>query len=173
EPTFISGKHILRRAVWGEGRWVAVGDRGRRATSKDGLAWEDDPKTAPTDAMIDVAFGAGVFVGVGLHGLRMTTRDGLTWENRVVGEEGEHLNSVVWAENRFVAPGVGATYESPDGFAWKRTPNQNAPQTLVFGSGVFVGAKWKGRILRSTDGIAWEEVHRAERHVEAVGYATL
>ena len=37
----IAGKNILRRVAFGNGRYVGVGDRGRRATSKDGLAWDD------------------------------------------------------------------------------------------------------------------------------------
>ena len=67
-----------------------------------------DRLTASCSA-VDVAFGNGVFVGVGLHGLRMATRDGLKWTHRQTGEEGEHLNSVVYANGKFVAVGVGAT----------------------------------------------------------------
>ena len=36
-----SGKNILRRIAFGDGRFVGVGDRGRRATSTDGLTWVD------------------------------------------------------------------------------------------------------------------------------------
>ncbi len=107
-----SGKNILRRIAFGVGRFVGVGDRGRRATLTDGLTWFDMPEVKAIDTLVDVAFGGGVFVGVGLHGLRMSTRDGLKWSPRQVGEEGEHLNSVVWTGERFVAVGAGATYES-------------------------------------------------------------
>jgi hypothetical protein len=119
---------------------------------------------------VDVAFGGGVFVGVGLHGLRMSTRDGLKWSPRQVGEEGEHLNSVVWTGKRFVAVGAGATYESADGEAWTRKPNKNAPLTVAYGGGVFVGANWKGRLLRSTDAVEWVQVFKSERHVEAIAF---
>ena len=69
----IGGGYVLRRAAWGAGRWVGVGDRGRRTTSTDGKVWKDAPGGKPVDTLIDVAFGKGIFVGVGLHGLRMTT----------------------------------------------------------------------------------------------------
>ncbi|MFN3649836.1 MAG: WD40/YVTN/BNR-like repeat-containing protein [Armatimonadota bacterium] len=169
----ISGKNVLRRLAWGSGRIVAVGDRGRRAVSTDGLTWQDVPEPKAVDTLVDVAFGAGVFVGVGLHGLRMVSRDGLQWEHRVTGPEGEHLNSVLWTGKQFAAIGLGASYFSADGVQWERRPNRNPPLTAAYGAGTFVGAAWKGRLLRSPDGVTWEEAFRAPTHVEAVGYGAL
>ena len=125
------------------------------------------------DTLVDVAFGNGVFVGVGLHGLRMMTADGVKWVERRLGEEGEHLNSVVWAKDRFVAVGVGATFISKDGVKWERTPNVDAPVSVAFGAEVFVGPRWKGRLMRSADGVKWEEVHKSDQHIEAVAFAEL
>jgi hypothetical protein len=166
----ISGRHIVRRIAFGDGRWVGVGDRGRRTTSKDAREWTDVPKTKAVDTLIDVAYGAGRFVGVGLHGLRMSSLDGVEWTPRIDGEEGEHLNSIVWAKDRFVAVGTGATYLSPDGLAWTRRENKDAPHVVAYGDGLFVGLQWRGRVLVSADGVAWEEVHKAEHHLEAVAY---
>jgi photosystem II stability/assembly factor-like uncharacterized protein len=166
----VAGKNILRRVAFGGGRFVAVGDRGRRAVSEDGLTWKDAPAAKAADTLIDVAFGNGIFVGVGLHGLRMTSADGLTWTDRQTGEEGEHLNAVVWADRQFVAVGMGATYTSPDGRAWQRHDNTNAPLSVTFGNGTFLGPSWKGRILRSVDGIRWQQVYQAEHHIEAIAF---
>ena len=69
-----------------------------------------------------------------------------------------------------MAVGAGATYRSSDGLKWQRQPNQNAPLTVAHGNGVFVGPRWKGRLVRSTDAIAWEEVLKVDQHVEAVAY---
>jgi hypothetical protein len=55
----------------------------------------------------------------------------------------------------------------------RRLPNRNFPLTAAYGGGVFVGAAWKGQLLRSTDGVDWREVKRCERHVEAVVWGTL
>jgi len=164
----ISGKFILRRLALGNGLWVGVGDRGRRSTSKDGIAWQDAEKVKAIDTLVDVAFGNGVFVGVGLHGLRMMSTDGTTWENKQTGPEGEHLNSVVWAESRFVAIGQGATYFSADGNTWERKENKDAPLTACYGKGSFLGVAWKGRILRSTNALTWKEVFKSEQHFEAI-----
>ncbi len=166
----ISGKSIIRRAAAGNGWFVGVGDRGRRAFSKDGLEWFDVANAKPIDTLIDVCFGNGTFVGVGLHGLRMTTKNGSTWSEPQRGNEGEHLNSIVFADGRFVAVGAGATYLSWEGEKWERKENKDAPLTCAFGKGVFVGTNWKGRLWRSTDGVAWAQVFQCENHLEAVAF---
>jgi hypothetical protein len=166
----ISGKFILRRVAAGDGLFVGIGDRGRRSWSRDGVHWQDVEKVKAVDTMIDVAFGNGVFVGVGMHGLRMSTSDGAAWSDPIRGHEGEHLNSILWTGKEFVAVGAGVTYKSPDGQQWTSTPNVDAPTTAVFGRGVFVGSSWKGRILRSSDGVQWVEVFKAPQHVEAFAF---
>lgn len=169
----VPGKHILRRVAWGDGRFVAVGDRGRRATSTDGLKWEDAPNAKAIDTLVDVVFGKDLFVGVGLHGLRMTSSDGLKWSAATRGNEGEHLNTILWNGEAFVAIGAGATYRSSDGETWERLPNKDAPTTATFGDGLFVGSLWKGRIVVSTDGVAWQEVFKSELHIESVAFGKL
>lgn len=170
ELTPIAGRNMLRRCVWGNDRFVAVGDRGRRAASPDGLKWIDTPDVKAIDTLIDVTYGAGVFIGVGLHGLRMTSEDGVKWSERLSGEEGEHINSAIWTGERFVAVGQGATYLSPDGRQWERILNKNAPLIAVYGLGQFIGANWRGRLLHSTDAIVWTDILQAEHHIEALAF---
>lgn len=169
----ISGRNILRRAAVGDGLYVGVGDRGRRAYSVNGAEWTDVEEVRAIDTLIDIAYGNGVFVGVGLHGLRMTTRDGKSWSKPLRGEEGEHLNAILWTGDRFVAVGAGATFMSTDGESWQRHPNEDAPLQIAYGEGVFTGVKWKGRLMHSTDAIHWRQAHRAERHVETVCYGVV
>jgi hypothetical protein len=173
EPKSIAGKAMLRRAVFAEGKFVAVGDFGRRSVSVNGKEWTDAPNAKALDTLIDVAHGGGTFVGVGLHGLRMSSQDGLKWENRQVGAEGEHLNTILWTGDRFVAIGQGATYLSTDGAKWVRELNVNAPTIATYGNGVFVGAKWRGRLLHSTDAIVWTETLQTEHPIEAVAFGAL
>lgn len=162
--------HILRRVVFGNSRFVAIGDFGRRAASNDGLVWTDGPRSDAVDSLIDLAYGHGVFVGVGLHGLCMVSEDGLTWARRHSGEEGEHLNSVLWTGDQFVAVSQGATYFSTNGIEWERRPNKNAPLTAAYGAGLFVGAHWKGRLLMSEDALTWTQVFKSDHHFEVVAY---
>lgn len=166
----ISGKNMIRRIAFGDGKFVGVGDRGRRAASPDGRNWSDAPDVKAIDTLVDVAFGNGIFVGVGLNGLRMSTRDGITWTSPQRGDEGEHLNSIMWAGDRFVAVGLGATFFSPDGEHWTRQDNHDGPLTATWGNGVFIGSAWRGRLLRSTDGINWTQVYKSPHHFEALTY---
>jgi hypothetical protein len=167
----IGGKHMLRRGVWGNDRFVAVGDRGRRAASRDGMTWEDAEETKALDTLIDVTFGNGLFVGVGLHGLRRRSEDGVRWSPPERGAEGEHLNTVLFTGQEFVAIGAGATYVSPDGVKWERHANEHAPTSAAYGEGRFVGSLWRGRIVTSADGIRWREVRKTDEHVEAFAFA--
>ncbi len=169
-PEKIPSKFMLRRAAFGNKTWAAVGDRGHMGSSPDGKTWKVTNQPKAIDTLIDIAFGNGVFVGVGLHGLRMRTADGQKWSDKQTGEEGEHLNSVVWAKDRFVAVGAGATYFSRDGLKWEKSANTDAPTTVAYGNGIFVGTRWKGKILRSTDGVKWEQVFSSEHHLEAVSF---
>ena len=165
-------RRLLRRVAFGAGLFVGVGEFGRRTVSKDGLTWEDAPEANDTfkETLTHVAFGNGMFVGVGIHSLRMTTKDGITWENREAGEEGEHLNSVVWTGDRFVATGPTVTYVSSDGVRWERQSVRQGPLTMAYGAGRFVGSRGKGRMLLSEDAVRWTEVFKAEQFVEGLCY---
>jgi len=172
-PHDVSGKFIIRRVAFGNKLFVGVGDRGRRSVSANGKEWTDGAEVKAIDTLVDVAYGNGIFVGVGLHGLRMRTEDGKKWTDRLIGEEGEHLNAVVWAKNKFVAVGAGVTFVSTDGLKWEHFSTTDAPSTVVYGGGTFVGPRWKGKLMRSTDGIKWAETFVAEHHIEAVAFGEL
>jgi len=168
EPKKFDKEKLLMRVTFGEGQFVAVGIKGRVAVSKDGSQWADAQPLAELDTFVSIAYGKGVYVGAGLHGLRMHSADGLTWTGREVGEEGEHINSVLWTGEQFVGVGLGATFFSPDGKRWKRMRNENAPTQCAYGDGLYVGSKWKGRLLVSRDAVRWEESTRAPEHVNGV-----
>ena len=164
----------LRRIAQGNGRVVIVGDYGARLVRKDDAAlFEIAQGTLAADTLIDIAFGNGVFVGGGMHGLCMRSEDGLTWTDRATGEEGEHINAMIWDGRQFVGIGQGGTYLSKDGKAWRREPNENAPTTAAFGAGIFIGSLWPGKLLRSTDGIHWKQVHEFPHHILALAHGRL
>jgi hypothetical protein len=164
----------LRRVAQGNERVVLVGDYGARLSRKiDAEKFEAVQKALAKDTLIDIAFGNGVFVGGGLHGLRMRSKDGLEWTDRIVGEEGEHINSMIFDGKQFVGIGQGATYRSPDGEKWERISNNDAPTACAFGNGVYVGSLWPGKLLRSTDAIRWEQVRELPHHVLALTYGKL
>lgn len=164
---------VLRRFAVGDGRLVGVGAFGRTAVTTDGLEWKNGSDMKSVNTMIDVTYGNGIFVGGGMHGLRMRSTDGLVWTERVVGEEGEHINAMIWDGRQFVGIGLGATYLSPDGVKWERVPNVLAPTAAAFGGGTYIGSLWPGRMLLSRDGIHWEEVAKLPQHCLALAVGTL
>ncbi len=165
----------LRRVAQGNGRLVAIGDYGARLVrpTAESTAWDAVPEAKARDTLIDVAFGNGVFVGGGLHALRMRSEDGLNWTDRVVGEEGEHLNAMIFDGRQFVGIGQGATYVSLDGKDWERIPNHNAPTMAIRGGDVYVGVLWPGRVLTSADAITWEPIHQFDQHVLSLSFGRI
>lgn len=160
--------NALNSICYGNDRFVAAGDRGTVVVTKTGDELEEAPDRRPLDTFIAVAAGAGGFVGVGLHGLRMFSDDGLRWSEPQHGREGEHINSVVWVEDRFVAVGLGATFLSPDGRRWERFDNTDAPFSVVHSRGLYLGCNWRGRIFTSTDAVTWKQSAVFEHHVEGL-----
>jgi hypothetical protein len=174
DPKLLKHDAHLRRIAYGDGRLVVLADYGARLARKPGEAkFEAVPKPSARDTLIDIAFGNGVFVGGGLHGLRMRSVDGLDWTDRVVGEEGEHINAMIFDGKQFVGIGQGATYFSPDGQTWRREPNENAPTTAAFAKGTYVGSLWPGKLLRSTDAVHWKQVHECPHHVLGLAHGRL
>lgn len=166
--------HLRRGVLGANGQLVVIGDYGARLSRKAvGDQWQAVPNAAARDTLIDLAFGNGVFVGGGLHGLRMRSRDGLDWTDRVTGEEGEHINAMIWDGRQFVGVGQGGTYLSQDGKAWRREANESAPTAATFAEGIFIGTLWPGKILRSTDGIRWKQVHQFPHHILALAHGQL
>jgi hypothetical protein len=131
--------------------FVAVGYGGRRASSADGVRWENDQELAPNGGddwtlLCDVAFGKGVFVAVGggdTYAPYQVTRDGKTWKEIRPAWKGR-IGHIAFGNGRFVAGG-GTFSFSEDGENWKlgaKIPYKGGLHLrhIVFGNGVFVGA---------------------------------
>jgi len=131
--------------------FVAVGYGGRRASSSDGIRWENDQELAPNGGddwtlLCDVAFGKGVFVAVGggdNYAPYQVTRDGKTWKEVRPGWKGR-IGHIAFGKGRFVAGG-GTFSISEDGEHWKlgaKIPFAKGVHLrhIVFGNGVFLGA---------------------------------
>ncbi|HVR82851.1 MAG TPA: hypothetical protein VMU54_00980 [Planctomycetota bacterium] len=131
--------------------FVAVGYGGRRASSADGIHWENDQELVSSGGddwtlLCDVAFGKGVFVAVGggdNYAPYQVTRDGKTWKEIRPGWKGR-IGHIAFGKGRFVAGG-GTFSISEDGEHWKlgaKIPFAKGLHLrhIVFGNGVFLGA---------------------------------
>ena len=91
-----AGDATLRRAAWGNGRFVVVGDAGLALSSPDGLTWSR--AAAVTDAdLVDLEWTGSRFLALGRGGVVLASADGLQWgvirpadgtDLRAIGEVG-------------------------------------------------------------------------------------
>jgi len=164
---------VLRRAAPTSEKVVVVGDFGRRSMTTNGVDWFTVERPNTKFSCADVAFGNGTWATGGLHGCRSSSTDGKNWTPPVMGEEGEHINSIVFDGRQFVGIGQGATFFSPDGIDWKRVPNREAPPIATLGNGVYVGFRWPARIFTSRDAVEWQQVAELETELTQIGFGKL
>src|SRR5206468_1832416 len=130
-------------------------------------------RAAPAHSyMYGIARGAGRFVAVGAttpyapNNNRMVVNvsaDGDAWTHQELSESGIP-RAVAFGNGQFVAVGEGfpsLLITSPDAVTWTLRPTPAPAPVLrdvVFANGRFVAVGNGGRILTSTDGLAWEDV---------------
>jgi hypothetical protein len=157
----------LHGVVYGNGRFVAVGNAGTIVTSPDGTTWTVEP-AAPGFfvnglpwGMNGIAYGNNGFVAVGLPDI-LTSPDGITWTNISLGPS-EWLSLVTYAKNEFVAfdGDSGTLFTSPDGGTWRPQPSPAGfyLRGVAFGNDLFVAVGLSNgpasAILSSPDSITW------------------
>jgi hypothetical protein len=147
----LSGLPSFQAVQYGDGKFVAVGDRGAIGTSTNGIAWE--LKNAGTDSDLrGVAYGRNEFVAVG-PGTVMTSPDGLAWS---LQDAGVALVGITYGNGLFVAVGAaGAIVTSEDGKSWiRRDSGTSAPlYGAAYGGGNYVAVGTA--IVSSKDGVHW------------------
>ncbi|MBL9139805.1 MAG: hypothetical protein JNK85_28300 [Verrucomicrobiales bacterium] len=149
----------LNGIAYGDGRWVAVGDRGLILTSTDGENWNVSESGAVEDLQ-DIVYGHGQFVAVGfLSGTStvLDSPDGVEWTTRLSRIDGSptspdrlDLDQVARGDTGFVAMGSGSTaLFSPDGQIWTE---HTLGQVLLYGGVAYGNGQWVagGRALMPT-----------------------
>lgn len=102
-------------AAYGNGRFVAVGDRGNLNLSSDGRYWVSNTLSLP-GTLVAIEWCDGRFLGVGSEGLIAESVDGYSWTVIPSGTS-EALNALAWSGSSFVAVG-DVLLTSPDGHNW-------------------------------------------------------
>jgi hypothetical protein len=179
-------------------QFVAVGDSGRRITSRDGVTWSHDTRWAEEKGDLhDIVFAHGQFVAVGgsnSRGRIIASADGIVW--RDLAETPERITAIAAGPARLVVEQAGRLLFSKDGQRFEEGaklpwPGKMSAQHAVFGSGeggsrfVFVGEQmdeagdvhhWRattedGEILASTqlDSAAVNAIASGGGHFVVVG----
>jgi len=155
------GSDTLREVTYGNGLWVAVGDRGSIVTSPDTMNWTilKDPARSRYH-LIAVAFGGGRFVAVGADhlGHAFASSDGANWSHTKLPDLSYIPAGIVFGNGRFLTTGGdGRVDVSTDGVNWTRTTprdsNWNA-QSVAYAHGRFL-VPFRDGVLSSRDGTKW------------------
>ena len=149
---------------------VAVGDYERIMVSEDGVNWTAKNLDLKSN-LNGVAWNGTKFVAVGSKGTILASTDGQNW-NKVQSGTTYDLNSIVWNGKIFVATGgdqkqeEGVIFTSPDAAEWtvRSKPGLGFISSIAYNN-VFLAIEAKdsndsskgGLVLKSADGIEWEE----------------
>jgi photosystem II stability/assembly factor-like uncharacterized protein len=106
-----------------------------------------------------LAFGEGLFTVAGnVCGLQ-TSSDGMTWTSQTCPTN-ENLTALAYAHGLWVTTALGFLATSPNAMTWtpQTIPTQSTMRGIAYGAGHWVAVGDFGVILRSQDGISWQEV---------------
>jgi hypothetical protein len=173
----VDDENLLRAVVYGKGLWIATG--WKLVTSTDGVHWTDHglvtklPDPHPSCNIIEgLAFKDPTFYAA-CSATLLRSDDGLKWTPvGPIGDTGDHL-FLTYRAGQFVAYGDTKTsFRSVDGATWSILPG--IQQATYCGGqflseadcgdaswfdGVYLRTEWKGKILRSTDGVKFDQVY--------------
>jgi hypothetical protein len=135
------GRNTINALSHGSGKYLAGGNGGRLAYSRDSASWTGIPAGSATasssnfpdsETVMSIAYGNGTFYAVGTHGRVSFSSDGLSWS--------------------------GYTERYFDG-----TPDYHSINAIIYGGGKFLAAGNDGRIMYMRDGYGWERVQGDNR----------
>lgn len=152
----------FRDMVYANGLYLAVGENGVLATSKDGLRWEH--RQMASGSLLSVAFSGGVFLVTEEGGRLHLSRDAVNWNTFTPWEirgapSPIELKDVAKGDPGYVAVAEsGEIVFSADGRSWSVVHRSGIPLNVVrWARGAFIAAG-KERILYSQDGRIWRTV---------------
>lgn len=163
----------LNGVAYGNGKFVAVGDRGWIVSSPYGVAWTDRIPATNSFSLSGVVFVNGLFVAVGGSGRILSSTDGLNWVTHNTSTN-DYLSGVAYGNGQFVATGThryidqmtsqwiysGVTFTSINGILWTRHHLPLGLEGVVYGNGIFASG-WHSyntsttTLISSSDGINW------------------
>lgn len=153
-----------RNGAAGNGFFLFMGNAGKDQkiwwclTTRDGQKIESFAQDAPGSR--GVAFGAGRFVALNPSEIQ-SSADGKTW-TPAPGVPQDEFRGIVWTGRMFIVSGKAATYQSPDGLAWKPF-GKPAPGNIVWADERgYVATGWPGKMFFSADGQSWKPAGQPE-----------
>jgi hypothetical protein len=176
-------ENLLRAVVYGKGLWIATGWK-LVISSDGGLTWKDygminklAAPRPPCNIIEGLAFKGDTFYGACPQGSNVGTvfksSDGLAWTKvGEIGNTGGHLYMAYRGGKFFAYGDTKTSFVSDDAITWTVLSGVDQAgycndairsraecgDTSWF-SGVFLEPQWKGKIMRSTDGVKYLQVY--------------
>jgi photosystem II stability/assembly factor-like uncharacterized protein len=174
--------------AYGDDEFVAIGDHGKVASSKEGIVWNeiagigkelkdhygvDDIDT--NDYSFCMAYGGKKLIAVYPEYVFASLINGVWSLNVITGLEytTSGFSDIAYGKNRFVVVGGRGTIifssdqdnNSFNGIAWvlvkHSTFGQDKINAITYGGNSFVAVGEKGKIAYSSDGIIWTKVEKS------------
>jgi hypothetical protein len=158
--TMFLNTQSINGIAYGNGKYIAVGDNGKMASSMDGAAWYAVVSGLGTSAINSIIYdgppGGKMFV-VGINSRVATSPDGTIWTERIAsgGILGAYtVNRLCYAsaQEKFFAFAGSKVASSPDGETWTACPDRPNSNAVAYLNGKFVSISFN-----STDGSTWTE----------------
>jgi hypothetical protein len=149
----------LEGVTWDGGRWVAVGNSGSTATSRDGASWTPGA-AGVADTLTRIAWTGSALIAIGEHGALLGSSDAVTWSSRRSGPT-DWVFGATASPSGFVAVGrSGAVLTSPDGRSWHRHDTGIAESLLgvAWCGDRLLAVGHEGTAAESGDGASWSPV---------------
>jgi hypothetical protein len=171
QPGTMGSGGILRRMTFGDyqgGRFVAVGDEGRRMNSTDGVTWGNQVSSGA--GLIGVAFGAGRFVAIRASGSIVYSDDGgASWtEDTIAGAT--NLRGILFDGRVFIVTTADQTFRSPDGAQWSHAGNEGPGPFDVSSDGAHYAGWYSGKFYSSSDGVNWSSSANSGQSLQSVKF---
>jgi len=144
----------LNDIAYGDGKWVAVGAKGKIFYSIDMNTWTLDPSTVTND-LIAIAYGANNWVAVGIGGTILHTTAQSNWTSATSGIS-KGLRDVVFGGGKWVAVGEdGTVIHSDNASNWSSVTQSSTPEALnaiIYDDSNWLAVGTKGRIIHTNNG---------------------
>jgi len=171
---WIAGTSTLRinspKIVYGNGKFLAIGEQNKIAYSTDGQSWVDVSNPpfitdSNPDYINDIAYGDGKFIVVGGNKIANST-DGTNWRSVSPTLFGDMIiDHIAYGNGKFVASNWNAMAYSMDGINWRSVNGKekgngwgfdyNKFDCIAYGNGKWIALRSTWGLGYSSDGINW------------------
>ncbi len=156
--------------IWGDGKYVTVGNSGNILVSNDGDNWKNVKNTGTRYGILSIDWNGERYVAGSYFGLILTSKTGSDWTSVYFDDSSAKVVGVKWVRDRFYAiTNDGKIYSSPDSFQWTKVYDDkqyyiqqgfmgNSKNKLIAFGTIYIGGMTnKTKVLTSSDGVKWKE----------------